>query len=474
MQPQLPPQPKPQPQAQPLPNSHPQPQQQAQPQVPPPVPLELKLQPQLPPPPPPSSSKARLSSMIDFPLIVAAALTGLFYVIVTRPQFEGTLIRRYTCEHIVEYVVVAFFIWGLVDVAFRICAFPMEFMALRHYRLTPRGTKESVEKSGVLFSVLKTQPKWFLESRFGQRLVKALGYLQDKQSADGFSEYLRYLATDDEDRTHANYALLRFICWVAPVLGILGTVIHFGSAFGGLSVDEIEANLGKVVGEIGTAFNTTTVALAAAISMMFCMFVCERMERSMIRTISRKVDLELLNRYEVVDETLTPFLHAVQSSSQVSVQAMAAAVERQLQLWSGAFTQLQQKSEQRLQTHAQIWEQSLIKVHERFEQSDAAREQKLTRLTDETQSQRTEHKAQMQGLLTQIAGVQSHFAKLTETLGGILRGEGELVKLQGTLSDNVRTLRETQQLDQAMHGLTAAIHMLTARHDLDPKGKRAA
>ena len=194
----------------------------------------------------------------------------------------------------------------------------------------------------------------------------------------------------------------------------------------------------------------------------------------MIRSISRKVDLELLNRYEVVDETLTPFLHAVQSSSQVSVQAMAAAVEKQLQLWSGAFSQLQQKSEQRLQTHAQIWEQSLVKVHERFEQSDAAREQKLNRLTEETQSQRTEHKAAMQGLLAQIAGVQSHFAKLTETLANISKGEGELVKLQGSLTDNVRALRETQQLDQAMHGLTAAIHLLTARHDLDPKGKRAA
>jgi biopolymer transport protein ExbB/TolQ len=420
-----------------------------------------------------SLKKHPLLKAIDLPMLVAAALTVVFYVVVSRDAFKGTLIERYTCEHIMEYVVVAFFIWGLVDVVFRVCSFPLEMMALRQYKLAPRTTKEPVEKSKAMYAALLAQPKWFLESRLGQRLAKALGYLQDKESADGFNDYLHYLATQDDDRTHANYGLVRFICWVAPVLGILGTVIHFGSAFGGLSVDEIGDNLAKVVGEIGTAFNTTTVALAAAITMMLCLFLCERTERGIVHSINRRVDLELLNRFEVVDESLTPFLHAVQSSSQVSVQAMASAVEKQLQLWSAAFQQLQQKSEQRLQTHAQIWEQSLVKVHERFEQSDALREQKMQRIVEESSAQRTEHKAHVQGLLVQISGVQTHFAKLTETLAGLLRGEGELVKLQGTLADNVRTLRESQQLDQAMHGLTAAIHLLTARHDLDPK-KRAA
>jgi biopolymer transport protein ExbB/TolQ len=418
--------------------------------------------------------KHPLLKAIDLPLLVAVALTVVFYLVVSREAFNDTLIQRYTCEHIMEYVVVAFFIWGLVDVVFRVCSFPLEVLALRHYRFVPRTAKEPVENSKAMFAVLMAQPRWFLDSRLGQRLQKALGYLQDKESADGFNEYLQYLATQDDELTYANFGLVRFICWVAPVLGILGTVIHFGSAFGGLSVDEIGDNLAKVVGEIGTAFNTTTVALAAAITMMLCLFLCERTERGIVHSINRRVDLELLNRFEVVDESITPFLHAVQSASQVSVQAVSAAVEKQLQLWSTAFQQLQQKSEQRLQTHAQLWEQSLLKMHERFEQSDALREQKMMRIVEESQSQRTDHKAHVQGLLAQIGGMQTHFAKLTETLAGVLKGEGELIKLQTSLSDNVRTLRESQQLDQAMHGLTAAIHLLTARHDLDPKTKRAA
>jgi hypothetical protein len=49
------------------------------------------------------------------------------------------------------------------------------------------------------------------------------------------------------------------------------------------------------------------------------------------------------------------------------------------------------------------------------------------------------------------------------TLHSIARGEGKLVELQGVLTDNLRLLHETLQIDEALHALTAAIHLLTAR-----------
>jgi hypothetical protein len=423
-----------------------------------------------------STNRRALPDWVDLPMAVAAFLTVSFYVIVNRQFPAGSLIHRYTTEHIVEYVVVTFFIWGIVDVVFKLCGFPLELLALRQPGLPERSGKEPVSKSKILSADLQARPKWFLDSRYGQRLVKALSYLQAKESADGFHDYLRYLATQDEEKTHGNYGLVRFICWVAPVLGILGTVIHFGSAFGGLSVDEIGDNLAKVVGEIGTAFNTTTVALAAAITMMFSLFMGERIERGIILSITRRVDLELLNRFEVVDESITPFLQAVQSGSQATLKALDAHLEKQLQIWATAFQRVQQESEKRLQSHAQVWEQSLTKVHTLFEHSDSQREQKLLRLLTDMQQQRAEQKSQGQGMLNQMAGLQSNFAQLVEALAGLNRGEGELVKLQQTLAQNLQGLRETGQLDQALHGLTAAIHLLTARHGLEPapKASRAA
>ncbi len=322
-----------------------------------------------------------------------------------------------------------------------------------------------------MFALVQKQPKWLQKSRIAQRLHKALSYLQEKGSADGFNEYLQYLATQDEEHTHANYGLIRFICWVAPVLGILGTVIHFGSAFGGLSVDEIGDNLAKVIGEIGTAFNTTTVALAAAITMMLSLFLCERAERGIVKSVTRRTDLVLLNRFEVVDESLTPFLQAVQSGSHATLHAMDKTIERQLQLWSTAFHRLQQQSEERIQANAQLWEQSLARWQQRFDESDTLREKKLLGLLGELQAQREEHKNQVQTMANQVSGLYSHLAKFVEALAGLLQGEGQLVKLQSTLDNNLRLLNETHQFDQALHQLTAAIHLLTARHDPDSKGQ---
>ena len=146
-----------------------------------------------------------------------------------------------------------------------------------------------------------------LQSRIGQRLHGIVGYLKERGSADGLADHLRYLAELDDERTHNNYGLVRFICWVTPVLGFFGTVLHFGSALGGLSVDEIGERLPTVVGEMGTAFNTTTVALAAATTMMFSLFLCEKTERESIRAIDRRTERELLNRFETADASLRRF-----------------------------------------------------------------------------------------------------------------------------------------------------------------------
>ncbi|MCC7083690.1 MAG: MotA/TolQ/ExbB proton channel family protein [Pirellulales bacterium] len=409
--------------------------------------------------------KSSLPNFIDFPFLIAALLTTGFYVVLHQPFAAGSLLHRYTAEHLLQHVVVGFFLWGLVDAIWRGMLLPREVLALRQEWLPQRVLKDSVSRSADFLQALSAKPLWQQNTRLGQRFQHALQYLEEKQSADGFDEHLQYLAIQDDDRTYANFALLRFVCWVAPVLGILGTVIHFGSAFGGLSAEELGGGLEKVLGEVGNAFNTTTVALAAAIISMFALYFFERTERGVVHAIDRRVNLELLNRFEVHDENLTPFLSAVHASSQAGIDALDQTVERQMQIWTTAFQQLQQQSEQRLQTHAQSWEQSLATMHHHFESSDAEREKRLTRVLSELQVQRSEQKTATEGILAQAAALHRQFSQLVESMTGLHRDSGQLSKLQHSLSENLRIIQETQHLDQAVHGLTAAIHLLTARHE---------
>jgi hypothetical protein len=60
--------------------------------------------------------------------------------------------------------------------------------------------------------------------------------------------------------------------------------------------------------------------------------------------------------------------------------------------------------------------------------------------------------------------VKEDFAGLAHVLREIASGEGKLVEVQSLLANNLRVLNETQQIEDALHGLTAAIHLMTARH----------
>ena len=122
-------------------------------------------------------------------LMVLTVLTVGFYVIVGQEPLRSSALHTYTAEHAVQYVVVAFFFWGIVDVVFRACGFPLELMAMRQETLPERSGREPVQNARAMYAQLSARPDWFGNSRLGQRLLKALGHLQDKGSADGFNEY---------------------------------------------------------------------------------------------------------------------------------------------------------------------------------------------------------------------------------------------------------------------------------------------
>jgi hypothetical protein len=124
---------------------------------------------------------------------------------------------------------------------------------------------------------------------------------------------------------------------------------------------------------------------------------------------------------------------------------------------------------------SKVWVEALEKLEERFESNDLNREERSLRLLEAIDSHRTDHRALAQGAEQQMAALTVELAKLVEELGSVFAGKGELVKLQASLADNLRLLNDTQQIDQALHGLTAAIHLLTARaQPSDGKDRRAA
>ena len=410
----------------------------------------------------------------DPSFILAAIATTAFYVVIFLPSMRGTLLYHYTTEHAVEYVIVAVFIWGIIDIALKLLSFPREILSLRQEWLPPRQGREPMAHAHALLEEVRARPRWLLESRVGRRLVGALEYVTERCSAKDYREHLRYLSEQDEDNSHAAYVLIRFVIGVTPVLGFLGTVIHFGTALSGISFNEMTEKLPVVVGEMGTAFNTTSVALIAAMTMMFSLFVCQRIERSLLRSVDRLVDRELLRRFEFKDPSITPFLSALTSANEEALAAINSTLQRQIEIWVAALDSVFQRFDDRQQHEFQNWQRVLEGFDQRHETHDVNLHDQLRQSIALVDSRHENQFAQIQSLLERAVGARDDFAAFLKTLDEISRGEGRLLELQESLSDNLRVLHETQQIDKALHGLTAAIHLITARHHLSGPHAAAA
>ena len=81
---------------------------------------------------PNAARKNSVLKVLDVSFLLGAASTVGFYAVMMSPAMKGTLIHRCTTEHIVDYVIVSLFFWGLMDVLGKLLAFPREIAALRY------------------------------------------------------------------------------------------------------------------------------------------------------------------------------------------------------------------------------------------------------------------------------------------------------------------------------------------------------
>lgn len=416
--------------------------------------------------------KNPLFAALDASFLIGAICSIIFYAIVLSPGMRESLVYRYTAEHPVEYVVVALSFWGLVDVLRKLFSYPSEVMALRQDWLPARTGREPVENAQQLLETLTNQPAWMADSLMGKRLTAALEYVVENGVSEDYREQLKSLADQDSDRLHAQHTLVRFVARITPVLGFLGTVVHFGSALNGITLDKMSEQLGLVVSQMGQAFNTTTVALGSAMFMMFAQFVCEWIERTILHSVDRYVDRQLATRFQARDANVLPFLRVVRDANDDALRVIAANIDHQTAAWTEAMATLFSRFETRQEKETEAWTNALDVLSRRHENYDAVREERLRQLIEAIDDRQMEFVNHIHASFEKATTLRNDVQGLLKSLHEVAEGEGRIAELQTILSENLRVLHEAGQIEAALHELTGAIHLLTARHKGD--GRKAA
>ncbi|MFQ3650728.1 MAG: MotA/TolQ/ExbB proton channel family protein [Gemmataceae bacterium] len=400
------------------------------------------------------SSSTLAAILIGLPLAVGVLAAFHF------GPLKQTIAFRYV-EWPTQWIEVVFFGIGLGALAVRLLNLWRERSAIRDDLLPDwDGQPSRAERAAELLQSLRKAPPWLQHSILGRRLMHLLGYVQQRKSAAGLDEQMRTAADTDAIHHDGDLAFYRFIVWALPMLGFLGTVIGITAAIGGITPEKLEGGMTELANGLAEAFDSTALALGCTMALMFFNFLVEREENALLAAIDEKTERLLAHRFQIDGETGSPLLDAVRQQG-----AMIAGALRDFHTGPGsmavqAFEQIQKRI---VQTLATALEQTLIDHTERLSaletQSVAQSTALMQQLTQLASSIQAAGQQQKDALLQVAQAVMQQAAVLAQ----LQEGEAHLIQLQSVLQQNLAALTAAGNFEQAVHSLTAAVHMLTAR-----------
>lgn len=99
-----------------------------------------------------------------------------------------------------------------------------------------------------------------------------------------------------EHRLDLRYAMLRYIVWVIPTIGFIGTVIGISLAMGLIDPQATEQPLGEIAQALGVAFYTTLVALVESAILVLLLNLVQAGEEAALNDAGHYTLTNLINR----------------------------------------------------------------------------------------------------------------------------------------------------------------------------------
>jgi biopolymer transport protein ExbB/TolQ len=122
--------------------------------------------------------------------------------------------------------------------------------------------------------------------RFG-----ATGSIQDA------SDTARSTAETESERLDSELSMVRYIAWAIPSIGFIGTVRGIGAALG-QAHRAVEGDITGVTRNLGTAFNSTFVALLISIVLMFLLHQLQLRQERLVLDTEGYVDTHLIRHLQ--------------------------------------------------------------------------------------------------------------------------------------------------------------------------------
>lgn len=432
-----------------------------------------------------ADSSGWLGSIFFSPLLWGGLLTVGFYQLIPYLPVQRELAIRYFCSHPLEYATAALFFLGIAILGLKALRIVSEKSALSAGWLDgltlSSATVHEALRAGIeqRLCSLSTRQK---RTHLARRIADVCAHLRGRQTTENLEEHLKYLAEVASERLHASYALVRTITWAVPILGFLGTVIGITIAIANVTPAQLETSLGEVTGGLAVAFDTTALALALSLVLVFAAFVVERAEQNVLADVEDFGIKRLVSLFPPATSQRGGLIEAENAAARQLLEKTERLINWQTEMWQNALESLRGRWMETLEHQRSAFEHALAEgmaatLTDHAHQLSQARQDflqcfgnvsaQLAETMSENRQAQRELGDQWQQQLDRHTGTANdqlvELRKQGELLRSLVAEESELTRLQARLSENLEALRAADTFEETLHSLNAAVHLLTAK-----------
>jgi len=246
-----------------------------------------------------------------FSLIIAIIVVHTIYVGVIRPNAAAILEEQRVMlvedpEYVPErsgYVIVRDFeqeacfilmFWALSIMGYKTWTANRE-QALLALDLVPvaDGVRILPEDSREYVRQLQALPDEQRQLLLPRALLAALERFGATRNIQDVSSTTHTMVESEAERLESELSMIRYLTWAIPSIGFIGTVRGIGAALG-LANQAVGGDISGVTQNLGTAFNSTFIALLISIFLMFLVYQLQLLQERLAFDAESYVDQHLI------------------------------------------------------------------------------------------------------------------------------------------------------------------------------------
>ena len=253
-----------------------------------------------------------------FALIIAVIIVHSLYVTIVRPRATDVLAEQnlrmqqeasYTPERSVWVLIRDFeqescfilMLWAFAIMGYKAKTALSERSLLQRELVPIRdGVRILPEDSREYARTIQALPDRMRAMLLPRVLLSSLERFGSTRNVQDVSSVANTLCESESERLESELSMIRYIAWAIPSVGFIGTVRGIGDALG-QAHRAVDGDIAGVTESLGTAFNSTFIALLISIVVMFLVHQLQLLQERLVFDTQTYIDHNLIRHMQARD-----------------------------------------------------------------------------------------------------------------------------------------------------------------------------